>query len=105
MATIRYIVTVTIIPLKGCQKYGLEILNQFGSNGAFVVKYGINDFWIKESMINKLSEKANLKEKRNQIIKGCYWKSFLTSIVLIHYDTKNKSSYSFIFFTFINQIF
>ena len=78
MATIRYIVIVTIIPLKGCQKYGLEILNQFGSNGAFVVKYGIYDFWIKESMINKLSEKANLKDKKNQIIKGGHWKLLLT---------------------------
>ena len=39
----RYIVTVTIIPLKGCQKYGYMILNHQGSNGATVVKYGIID--------------------------------------------------------------
>ena len=78
----RYIVTVTIIPLKGCQKYGLDILNQSGSNGAFVVKYGINDFWMKESMIKRLSEEANLKENMNQAIKDTWWKLLLTAVVL-----------------------
>ena len=56
----RYIVTVTIIPLRGCQKYGYITLNQSGSNGATLVKYGIIVFWTIESRINKESMIANL---------------------------------------------
>ena len=62
MATIRYIVTVTIIPLKGCQKYGYIYLYQAGSNGDTLVKYGIIVFWIIESIINKESTIANLNK-------------------------------------------
>jgi hypothetical protein len=55
-------VIVTIIPLKGCQKYGYITLNQAGSNGDTLVKYGIIVFWIKESVINKESMMANLNK-------------------------------------------
>ena len=58
----RYIVTVTIIPLIGCQKYGYMTLYHAGSNGDTLVKYGIIVFWINESIINKESMTANLNE-------------------------------------------
>ena len=55
-------VIVTIIPLKGCQKYGYVVLYQSGSNGEVLVKYGIIDFWTNESTINQESLMANLNK-------------------------------------------
>ena len=54
-------VTVTIIPLNGYQKYGYINMNQVGSLGEMFVKYGMIDRCTKESMINKQSQTARLK--------------------------------------------
>ena len=51
-----------MIPLKGCQKYGYITLNQVGSNGDTLVKYGMMVFWIRESIINNESVMANLNK-------------------------------------------
>ena len=43
------------MPLKGYHKYGYVSLNQAGSKGETLVKYGSIDFWATESTINKQS--------------------------------------------------
>ena len=77
---------MTMMPLKGCQKYGNETLNQWGSTGEILVKYGRIDFWTNESTINRQSQTARLKIKK--IISIFYFSSIESK--LIDYDYRKE---------------
>ena len=73
-----YIVMVTMIPLKGCQKAGNETRNQYGSIPSVLAQFGNMDLVMQESIISRQSVMAKLNEIKSNVLKP---KKFFIKII------------------------